>query len=110
MELITGRKPVETEFGENKNIIYWVSTKVDSKEGTMEVLDNKIPESFREEMIQVLRIAVRCTSKTPSNRPTMNEVVQMLAEADPCRFDSCKFPNKIKESSNPDKIKNPSEF
>jgi serine/threonine protein kinase len=110
MELITGRKPVETEFGENKNIIYWVSTKVDSKEGIMEVLDKKISGSFRDEMIQVLRIAVRCTRKTPTTRPTMNEVVQMLAEADPCRFDSCKFSNKTKESTNTAKIKNPSEL
>ncbi|KAL5844598.1 hypothetical protein ACOSQ4_010556 [Xanthoceras sorbifolium] len=110
MELITGRKPVETEFGENKNIIYWVSTKVDSKEGIMEVLDKTISGSFSHEMIQVLRIAVLCTSKTPANRPTMNEVVQMLAKADPCRFDSCKFSNKTQESSNTTKIKNPSEL
>lgn len=111
MELITGRKPVEADFGDNKNIIYWVSTKVDTKEGIMEVLDKKLAGSFRDEMIQVLRIAIRCTSKTPATRPTMNEVVQLLAEADPCRFDSCKFSNKSnKESSNATKIKNPSEL
>ncbi|KAJ0085708.1 hypothetical protein Patl1_09197 [Pistacia atlantica] len=36
MELITGRKPVEADFGENKNIVYWVSTKIDSKDRVME--------------------------------------------------------------------------
>lgn len=111
MELITGRKPVEDDFGDNKNIIYWVSTKVDTKEGIMEVLDKKLSGSFRDEMIQVLRIAIRCTSKSPATRPTMNEVVQLLAEADPCRFESCKFPNKFnKESSNATKIKNPQNY
>ena len=90
MELITGKKPVEAEFGENKNIIYWVSNKVDTREGAMEVLDAKLSESFKDEMIQVLRVAVRCTYKNPVLRPTMKEVVQLLKEADPCKFDSSK--------------------
>ncbi|XWS24034.1 hypothetical protein CRYUN_Cryun28dG0066600 [Craigia yunnanensis] len=103
MELITGKKPVETDFGENKNIVYWVSTKLDTKEGVMEALDKQLSGSFRDEMIQVLRIAMRCTSRNPSQRPTMNEVVQLLIEADPCRLDSCKLSNKTKEASNSQK-------
>lgn len=107
MELITGKKPVEAEFGENKNIIYWVSNKVDTKEGAAEVLDKRLSGSFKDEMIQVLRIAIRCTYKSPGIRPTMKEVVQLLIEADPCRFDSCKSSNKTKETSNNvTKIKN----
>lgn len=109
MELLTGRKPVEADFGENKNIIYWVSTKVDSMDGVMEVLDKRLSGSFRDEMIQVLKIAIRCTNKAPAVRPTMNEVVQLLAKADPCKFDTCKFSDKTKESFNVTKIKNPSE-
>nr|AEP84281.1 leucine rich repeat-containing protein [Corchorus capsularis] len=107
MELITGKKPVESDFGENKNIVYWISTKLDTKEGVMEVLDKQLSGSFRDEMIQVLRIAMRCTCKNPSQRPTMNEVVQLLIEADPCRLDSCKLTsNKTKEASNVTKVKN----
>ncbi|XVF36511.1 hypothetical protein REPUB_Repub19eG0064300 [Reevesia pubescens] len=109
MELITGKKPVEADFGENKNIVYWVSTKLDTKEGVMEALDKGLSGSFRDEMIQVLRIAMRCTCRNPSQRPTMNEVVQLLIEADPCRLDSCKLSNKTKEASNVTKIKNQSE-
>lgn len=108
MELITGKKPVEEEFGDNKNIISWVSNKEDTKEGATEVLDKRLSESFNDEMIQVLRIAIRCTNKSPTIRPTMKEVVQLLIEADPCRFDSCKSSNKIKDTSNnvTNKIKN----
>ncbi|KAK8642620.1 hypothetical protein V6N13_011957 [Hibiscus sabdariffa] len=107
MELITGKKPVEAEFGENKNIVYWISTKLDTKEGLMEVLDKRLSGSFRDEMIQVLRIAMRCTYKNPSQRPPMNEVVQLLIEADPCRFHACNLSNnKTKEASNVTKIKN----
>uniref|UniRef100_A0A2P2PU48 Uncharacterized protein n=1 Tax=Rhizophora mucronata TaxID=61149 RepID=A0A2P2PU48_RHIMU len=110
MELITGKKPVEPDFGDNKNIIFWVSTKEDTKEGIMEVLDKRLSGSFRDEMIQVLRIAIRCTSKSPASRPTMKEVVRLLMEADPCKVDSCKPSNKTKERPNGTKIKNQSEL
>ncbi|KAF4384261.1 hypothetical protein F8388_010519 [Cannabis sativa] len=96
MELITGKKPVEAEFGENKNIIYWVSNKVDTREGAMEVLDQTLSHSYKNEMIQVLRVAVRCTYKNPALRPTMKEVVQLLLEADPSKFHSS---NKYKTNS-----------
>ncbi|KAK9145102.1 hypothetical protein Sjap_005005 [Stephania japonica] len=97
MELLTGKKPVEVEFGEGKNIIYWVSCKVETKEGAAEVLDKQLSCSFRDEMMKVLRIAIRCTSSSPAHRPTMNEVVQLLIEADPCNFDSFKSSNKRKQ-------------
>ncbi|KAI3465190.1 hypothetical protein Pfo_021853 [Paulownia fortunei] len=105
--LAPGKKPVEADFGENKNIIYWVSTKVETKEGAMEVLDKQVSGSFKDEMIKVLRIAIRCTCRTAALRPTMNEVVQLLIEADPCRFDCCKLSNKAtKETGTVTKPKN----
>ncbi|KAJ7958861.1 Receptor-like protein kinase [Quillaja saponaria] len=110
MELITGKKPLEAEFEENRNIVYWVSNKVDTKEGAIEVLDKRLSGSFQEEMIQALRVAIRCTYKAPSLRPTMKEVVQLLIKAEPCRSDSCKSSNKTKETSNVTKIKSPFEL
>ncbi|KAK3425676.1 hypothetical protein EUGRSUZ_F02182 [Eucalyptus grandis] len=105
LELITGKRPVEHEFGENKNITCWVSTKVDTKEGTVEVLDKRLSSSFREDIIRVLRIAICCTYGAPALRPTMNEVVHLLIEADPCKFGSCKTSDKIKETFDPPKTK-----
>ncbi|KAL6995239.1 Receptor protein-tyrosine kinase cepr1 [Sarracenia purpurea var. burkii] len=100
MELITGRKVVEAEFGENKNIIYWISTKVETNDGIVEVLDKRLSGLYKDEMINVLKIAIRCTYKTQRNRPTMNEVVQLLIEADPCRFNTCcKSSNETKETA-----------
>lgn len=83
LELITGRRPVEAEFGENKDIVYWISRKVVRREDAFEVLDCRIYESHKDDMIQALKIAVRCTSKLPNLRPSMREVVQMLLEAKP---------------------------
>lgn len=104
MELVTGKKPVEDEFGENKNIVNWVSTKVETKEGAMEVLDKRVSGLFRDDMLQVICIAVRCTTRAPVPRPTMNEIVQLLGEIDPCRFDSCKSTNKTKDTLHPSTI------
>ncbi|KAJ0707278.1 putative protein kinase RLK-Pelle-LRR-XI-1 family [Helianthus annuus] len=97
MELITGKKPVEVEFGENKNIIYWISTKVETKEGAFEVLDKRLSGYYNNDIIKVLRIAIRCTCQTATLRPSMNEVVQLLIEANPCKSEHCKSPNKTKE-------------
>jgi serine/threonine protein kinase len=55
LELITGKGPIELEFGENKDIVYWTSHK----------------------------IAVSCTHKQPTLQPSMREVVRMLEDADP---------------------------
>ncbi|KAA8528412.1 hypothetical protein F0562_035767 [Nyssa sinensis] len=77
MELITGKKPVEAEFGEN--IIYWISTKVKTREGAIEVLDKRLLGILKDDMINVLQIAILCTCKTPALRPTMKEVVQLLS-------------------------------
>ncbi|GMH03227.1 hypothetical protein Nepgr_005066 [Nepenthes gracilis] len=96
MELVTGRKPVEAEFGENKNIINWVATKVKTKEGAVEVLDKRLSRLFRDEMTRVLQTALRCVARAPVPRPNMNEVVQLIIEAGPSRFDSCKSTSKTK--------------
>ncbi|KAK6940307.1 Leucine-rich repeat [Dillenia turbinata] len=94
----------------HKNIVKLYSYFSETKEGAFEVLDKQLSGSFKDEMIPVLRIAIRCTCRAPILRPTMNEVVQMLIEADPCRFDSCKSSNKTKEISIVTKTKFPYEL
>ncbi|XP_010556500.1 PREDICTED: receptor-like protein kinase HSL1 [Tarenaya hassleriana] len=96
MELITGKKPVDSAFGENKNIVNWVSTKIDTKEGLMETLDKRLSDLSKEFMINALRVAIRCTSRSPTIRPTMNEVVQLLIDAAPHRFEPS---NKARDAS-----------
>ncbi|RZS02451.1 hypothetical protein BHM03_00032509 [Ensete ventricosum] len=85
MELVTGRQPIEPEYGENKDIVHWASRRVGNRESVMAMVDWRIPEWAREEAVKVLRIAVLCTARLPATRPSMRAVVQMLEEAGRCR-------------------------
>ncbi|GFY96042.1 leucine-rich receptor-like protein kinase family protein [Actinidia rufa] len=86
MELVTGKRPIEPEYGENKDIVNWVSSKLKTKESVLSMVDSTIPEGQREEAIKILRIAILCTARLPALRPTMRSVVQMLEEAEPCKL------------------------
>ncbi|XP_010943231.1 receptor-like protein kinase 7 [Elaeis guineensis] len=81
MELVTGKRPIEPEFGDNKDIVYWVSQRMNSGESVVELLDKRIPDWAREEALKVLKVAVLCTARLPAMRPSMRTVVQMLEEA-----------------------------
>lgn len=83
MELVTGRQPIEPKFGENKDIVRWISCRISTRESTFEVIDSRIPDIYKESMIKVLKIAVLCTSHLPAMRPFMREVVDLLLAADP---------------------------
>ncbi|XVF68149.1 hypothetical protein PTKIN_Ptkin10aG0180700 [Pterospermum kingtungense] len=86
MELVTGKRPVEPEFGENKDIVAWIRDKLKNKENLVEVVDSNISDALKEDAIKVLQIAVHCTSKIPILRPSMRAVVHMLEEAEPCKL------------------------
>ncbi|KAI3899372.1 hypothetical protein MKW92_037394 [Papaver armeniacum] len=117
MELVTGKRPIEPEYGDNQDIVYWISNKMTSKESVMDVIDSSIPEPIREDAVKVLRIAVLCTARLPSLRPSMRTVVQMLEDVKPpCRLVSIKIGKDIdtdsfkKSLSRKDSIKNENLF
>ncbi|XP_019159489.1 PREDICTED: receptor-like protein kinase HSL1 isoform X2 [Ipomoea nil] len=80
LELVTGRRPVDPEFGE-KDLASWACSTVDKK-GVDEVIDPRLDSSFREHICKVLDIALLCISHTPVNRPSMRRVVKLLQESD----------------------------
>ncbi|KAF8409188.1 hypothetical protein HHK36_005262 [Tetracentron sinense] len=78
LELVTGRLPIDPEFGE-KDLVKWVCTTLD-QQGVDQVLDLKLDSCFKEEISRVLNIGLQCTSPLPINRPSMRRVVKMLQE------------------------------
>lgn len=83
MELVLGKRPTEAEYGENKDIVSWVSSKLYSKDSVLNLVDSEIRQPYKEAAIKVLRIAIMCTARLPSLRPSMRTVVKMLEDAQP---------------------------
>ncbi|KAJ6935589.1 receptor-like protein kinase HSL1 [Populus alba x Populus x berolinensis] len=78
LELVTGKRPVDPDYGE-KDLVKWVCTTLDQK-GVDHVIDPKLDSCFKEEICKVLNIGILCTSPLPINRPSMRRVVKMLQE------------------------------
>ncbi|KAL5990207.1 hypothetical protein ACLOJK_011104 [Asimina triloba] len=97
MELVTGKRPIEPEFGDCVDIVAWLRWKTRHEHGA-DALDQDVVaecKHIQEEMLLVLRIALLCTAKSPKDRPSMRDVLTMLGEAKPRR----------KSSNDPDKEK-----
>lgn len=90
MELLTGKKPLDPEFGESVDIVEWIRGKMRNNRPLEEVLDPSIGSTkhVQEEMLLVLRFAIICTAKMPKDRPSMRDVISMLGEAKPRRKSS----------------------
>ena len=94
MEIISGKRSVDAEFGDGNSIVDWVRSKIKTKDDIIDILDKNAGASIasvREEMMQMLRIALLCTSRNPADRPSMRDVVLMLQAAKPER----KLPGSI---------------
>ncbi|PKI33342.1 hypothetical protein CRG98_046268 [Punica granatum] len=94
LELITGKWPNDPSFGENKDIVKWVTeTALSSPQGgddeaagnnyfwdMDQLLDPRMDPSADdlEEIEKVLDVALSCTSASPTNRPSMRRVVELL--------------------------------
>ncbi|GAB2294110.1 hypothetical protein Dimus_028329 [Dionaea muscipula] len=88
LEIVSGKRSVEAEFGDGNSIVDWVRAKIKVKDGVDEILDNNAwayCASVKEEMMLMLRVALLCTSRNPADRPCMRDVVSMLQEAKPKR-------------------------
>lgn len=87
MELVTGKRPAEQEFGESMDIVQWIYSRLGGREcKEIDLVDSRIPEAAKEDAAKALRIAIHCTTRVPALRPSMKMVVQMLEKADPCKL------------------------
>ncbi|GAB4831317.1 hypothetical protein Ancab_005328 [Ancistrocladus abbreviatus] len=78
LELVTGKRPVDHEYGE-KDLVKWACSTIDQK-GVDHIIDIRLDTFFKEEICKVLNIGLLCTSPLPINRPSMRRVVKMLQE------------------------------
>ncbi|XXG47642.1 hypothetical protein AAC387_Pa02g2255 [Persea americana] len=71
---------------EKKDIVSWIATQITARERIFNVVDSRIPRSFKDDAIKVSRVAVLCTARLPSLRPSMRAMVQMMEDVEPCKF------------------------
>lgn len=94
LELVSGREPIEEEYGEAKDIVHWVMSNLNNRESVLNILDGRVASTHCvEDMIKVLKIGIKCTNTLPTLRPTMRDVVKMLVHSEPSKKKSkpCSF-------------------
>lgn len=85
MELTTGRK---ANYGdEHTNLADWAWRYIEEGNHIADALDEEIKEAcYVDEMSNVFKLGIICTSKLPSSRPSMNEVVEILLRSNCLHF------------------------
>lgn len=88
LELITGRKALDPSFTEETEIVEWVRSVWRSTRDIERIADSRLVDEFvelemrvKEQLIHVFLVALSCTEKEPSKRPTMRDVVRQLLNA-----------------------------
>ncbi|KAL5077734.1 hypothetical protein RYX36_016718 [Vicia faba] len=82
LELITGKRPVGEFEEEGLDIVQWTKMKTNwNKDMVMKILDERLAQIPLDEAKQVFFVAILCVHEHSVERPTMREVVQMLAQA-----------------------------
>ncbi|KAM0034358.1 putative protein kinase RLK-Pelle-LRR-III family [Helianthus debilis subsp. tardiflorus] len=85
LEILTGKAPTPSSGQEEVvDLPRWVRSVV-REEWTAEVFDMELmkQEHVEEEMVQMLQIGLACVTKVPDMRPSMDEVVKMIADLRP---------------------------
>lgn len=95
LELITRKKALDPSFEQETDIVGWVRCMWNKKEEIDRVVDPTLLEdlsnpNIMEQVVVVLEVALRCTEKEPSKRPTMRQVVNRLVDANQPRARSLK--------------------
>ncbi|RAL52903.1 hypothetical protein DM860_007671 [Cuscuta australis] len=87
LELVTGKEPMFARGEEHASLVEWAYHHHSEKTAIDELLDAEIqePELFHEDLKTVFMLGLACTSRNPSNRPSMKEVVQILHHCQPLR-------------------------
>lgn len=86
LELITRQKVVDPLFMEGMDIVSWVRSTWNETEEVEMIVDGELlaevedNNMVREQVRDVLLVALRCTELEPTRRPSMREVVKRLQD------------------------------
>lgn len=78
LELVTGRKPVESPVMNEVVVLCEYVRQLIERGAASDCLDRGLLGFVENELIQVMKLGLICTSEVPSRRPSMAEIVQVL--------------------------------
>ncbi|KAI4302775.1 hypothetical protein MLD38_038484 [Melastoma candidum] len=78
LELVTGRKPVETATSNEVIVLCEYVRRLLDRGIASDCFDGSLRGFSENELIQVMKLGLICTSEQPARRPSMAEVVQVL--------------------------------
>ncbi|KAJ6943341.1 LRR receptor-like serine/threonine-protein kinase [Populus alba x Populus x berolinensis] len=78
LELVTGRKPVESPTANEVVVLCEYVRGLLETGSASDCFDRSLRGFSENELIQVMKLGLICTSEVPSRRPSMAEVVQVL--------------------------------
>ncbi|XP_042504999.1 probable LRR receptor-like serine/threonine-protein kinase At1g12460 [Macadamia integrifolia] len=78
LELVTGRKPVESPVATEVVVLCEYVRELLENGAASDCFDRALGRFAENELIQVMKLGLICTSEVPSRRPNMAEVVQVL--------------------------------
>ncbi|XP_052183033.1 LRR receptor-like serine/threonine-protein kinase FEI 1 [Diospyros lotus] len=80
LEIVTGKRPTDPCFVKHGlNVVGWMNTLL--RENRMEdVVDRRCTDADADTVEAVIEIAARCTDANPDDRPTMQQVLQLLEQ------------------------------
>ncbi|XP_057420904.1 LRR receptor-like serine/threonine-protein kinase FEI 1 [Lotus japonicus] len=89
LELVTGKRPTDPSFANRGlNVVGWMNTL--QKENRLEdVVDRRCTDADAGTLEVILELAARCTDANADDRPSMNQVLQLLEQEvmSPCPSD-----------------------
>ncbi|KAG0579542.1 hypothetical protein KC19_4G105400 [Ceratodon purpureus] len=84
LELVTGRQPIASEFGDAMTIVTWAKKQIreHGENIRLELIDKRITNLclYQSQILDVFNIAESCTQHLPNERPTMRKVSEMLLD------------------------------
>lgn len=83
LELLTGKAPVQP-LEQGGDLVTLVRHYIQQHSLTAGILDDRLnlkDKSCVDQMLNVLKIAIMCTCRSPPDRPSMRQVVVMLMES-----------------------------
>lgn len=104
LELITGKAPVQP-IDQGGDLVTCVRKYVRNHSFTSGILDSTLTledEKIVSDVLTVLKIAIRCTSMNPNDRPSMREVIQMLIESN--KHEGNVIPPQVYDSASEDDV------